>query len=68
MVKKKLLRMTRWDGNVFAVMGNTKQALKEAGVDKAKISAVIEECTKGDYNHALATCMAALKEAGYEIR
>ena len=68
MAKKKVLRMTEWDGNIFAVMGNTKQALKDAGVEKAKISAVIDECTKGDYSHALATCMKALKDAGYEVR
>ena len=65
---KKFLKMTKWDGNAFSVMGNTQRALKEAGVEKTKISAVIDECTKGDYNHVLATCMTALKEAGYELR
>lgn len=65
---KKLLKMKGWDGNVFSVMGHTQQALRDAGIEKAKISAVIEECTKGSYDHALATCVAALKEAGYEIR
>ena len=67
--KKKVLKMAgKWDGNAFAVMGNTKKALKEAGVPDDKIKQTIEDCTNGDYTHLLATCMEALREAGYEIR
>ena len=65
---KKFVKMTTWDGNAFSVMGHTQQALREAGVEKVKISAMIDECTKGDYGHVLVTCMTALKEAGYELR
>jgi hypothetical protein len=68
-MKKKVLKVTgKWDGNVFAVMGNTKRALRDAGVPQDKISQVLDECTKGDYSHALGTCMKALEEAGYEAR
>jgi hypothetical protein len=68
-MKKKVLKVSgNWDGNVFAIMGNTKRALKDAGVPQGKISQVLEECTKSDYNHAVATCMDALTEAGYEIQ
>lgn len=67
--KKKVLMVTgKWDGNVFAIMGNTKRALRDAGVPQEKISQVLGECTKGDYSHAVATCMNALEEAGYEVR
>ena len=67
-MKKKILKVSgNWDGNVFAIMGNTKRALKDAGVTQEKISQMLDECTKGDYNHAVATCMNALTEAGYEI-
>jgi hypothetical protein len=68
-MKKKVLRVTgNWDGNVFAIMGNTKRALKDAGVPQEKISQVLSECTKGDYNHAVAMRVNALTEAGYEVR
>ena len=67
-MKKKILKVSgNWDGNVFAIVGNTKRALKDAGVTQEKISQMLDECTKGDYNHAVATCMNALTEAGYEI-
>jgi hypothetical protein len=67
--KKKVLKVAgKWDGNVFAIMGNTKRALRDAGVVEEKISQVLEECTKGDYSHAVGICMNALTEAGYEVR
>lgn len=68
-MKKKVLKVAgNWDGNVFAIMGNTKRALRDAGVPQEKISQVLEECTRGDYSHAVGTCMNALTEAGYEVR
>lgn len=67
--KKKVLKMAgKWDGNAFAVMGNTKKALKEAGVPEEKIKQTIDDCTKGDYGHLVATCVGALTEAGYVVR
>lgn len=68
-MKKKVLKVTgKWDGNAFAIMGNTKRALREAGVSAEKISQTIEECTKGDYYHLIGVCMKALEDAGYEVR
>ena len=56
MVKKKVLQVTgKWDGNVFAIMGNTRRALMDAGVSKEKISLVIDQCKTGDYSHAVVT-------------
>jgi len=69
--RQKVLQVTGpggWDGNVFAIMGNTRRALKDAGIPQEKISQVFGECTKGDYSHAVATCVSALTEAGYEVR
>ena len=68
-MKKKVLKVTgNWDGNAWAIMGNTKQALKDAGVPQEKIAQVMDECTKGDYNRLITNCMNALEEAGYEVR
>ena len=66
---KKVLKVSgEWDGNAFAIMGNTKLALEQAGIEKTKICQTLEECKKGDYTHLIATCMGALTEAGYEVR
>lgn len=45
------------DGNAFAVIGRTRQALKLAGNPTEVIEAFTAEATSGDYNHVLATCM-----------
>jgi hypothetical protein len=37
-------------------------------VPDEEISQILDDCKKGDYSHAVATCMDALEEAGYEIR
>ena len=66
---KKVLKISdNWDGNAFAIMGNTRIALKDAGVSKEKIDKVLDECMKGDYTHLIATCVGALTEAGYDVR
>ncbi|RPJ06417.1 MAG: hypothetical protein EHM36_06995 [Deltaproteobacteria bacterium] len=66
---KKILKVTgNWDGNVFAIMGNTRRALREAGVPEEKIRATLSGCMTGDYSHALGTCIKALEDEGYEVR
>ena len=45
------------DGNAFAVMGKTVQALRRAGNDQSVIDSYIEQATSGDYNHLLAVTM-----------
>ena len=68
-MRKKILKISgKWDGNAFAIMGNTKKAMSDAGVAQEKISQMLDECTKGDYSHLIATCVEALTEAGYEVR
>ena len=68
-MRKKILKMSsKWDGNAFAVMGNTQEALRDAGVEQVKISQVLDECMKGDYSNLLAVCVGALTDAGYEVR
>jgi hypothetical protein len=65
---KMVLKITdMWDGNAFAVLGNTKEALEAAGVEKAKIDEAMEKAKSGDYNHLLATCVKALEEGGYTV-
>ena len=44
------------DGNAFAIMGRARQALRRNGRADL-IEAFTKECTSGDYNNLLATCM-----------
>ncbi len=68
-MRTKVLKISgKWDGNAFAIMGNTKHALEDAKVPKEKIDEMLDKCTKGNYTHLIATCVEALTEAGYEVR
>lgn len=46
------------DGNAFAIMGRVARALRRAGVPAEEIAEFQRECTAGDYNRLLQTCMA----------
>jgi hypothetical protein len=45
------------DGNAFAVMGFTRNALKKAGNSKAVIDAYLAEAQAGDYDRLLTVSM-----------
>ena len=42
------------DGNAFAVMGNVKRALKDAGNSPEVIKAYTDQAMSGSYDHLLA--------------
>ena len=48
------------DGNVFAILGSVKEAMRQADVDKADIDAMMAEAQSGDYDHVLQTVMATV--------
>ncbi len=50
------LKLVGTDGNAFAVMGAARYALRKHGRNDL-VEEFLEECTTGDYNHLLATCM-----------
>ena len=50
------LKLVGEDGNAFAVMGRARQALRRNGRSDL-IEAFTKECTSGDYNNLLATCL-----------
>jgi hypothetical protein len=45
------------DGNAFAILGRTAQALRRAGVPQEEIDDYFAEATSGDYDHLLQTTM-----------
>jgi hypothetical protein len=51
------LELVGLDGNAFAILGAWRRAAKSQGWTLAEITLVIDEATKGDYNHLLAVIM-----------
>jgi hypothetical protein len=51
------LELVGLDGNAFAILGAWRRAASKQGWTLAEITLVIEEATKGDYNHLLAVIM-----------
>lgn len=50
------LEMTGKDGNAFAIIGRARMALRENGRTDL-IKQFTDECTSGDYNNLLQTCV-----------
>lgn len=48
------LNLVGLDGNAFAILGAWRRAAQRQGWTLAEITLVIDEATKGDYNHLLA--------------
>ena len=42
------------DGNAFAVMGYTEQAMRDSGFSEQEIDEYLKDATSGDYKHLLA--------------
>lgn len=51
------VELTGTDGNAFAVMGAVVKELRRAAVPKDEIEVFCAECTSGDYDHLLQTCI-----------
>ena len=50
------LKLTGEDGNAFLILGRASRALRRGGRADL-VDAFMKECTSGDYNNRLATCM-----------
>ena len=53
--KKVQLELVGLDGNAFSLMGAFSHQARREKWTKEEIDKVIEEATKGDYNHLIAT-------------
>jgi hypothetical protein len=53
-----ILNLEGMDGNAFGILGQWKQAAREAGWTPEQISTVMAEAMAGDYDHLLQTVMA----------
>ena len=51
--KKVKLQLVGLDSNAFVLMGAFRKQARKEGWTPEEISAVIDDCTSGDYNHLL---------------
>lgn len=51
------VQLTGNDGNAFGIIAAVNRALRKNGVPPTEISAFMDECMSGDYDHLLDTCM-----------
>ena len=49
--------LTGQDGNAFAVLGQCREAARDAGLSEDEIAAFMAEAMAGDYDHLLQTAM-----------
>ena len=49
------VQLTGVDGNAFAILGAVQRSLKRSGVDAEVSNEFLDEATRGDYDHLLAT-------------
>lgn len=51
------VKLTGEDGNTFAILARTSQALRKAGVSEEDRKAYMDSATEGDYDHLLRVTM-----------
>lgn len=56
------LKLVGLDGNAFSLMGAFQQKARREGWNQEEINKVLDECTKGDYNHLLQTLLIYCEE------
>lgn len=47
------LKLVGLDGNAFSLMGAFQRAARKQGRNPEEIKAVLDDCTRSDYNHLL---------------
>lgn len=57
MTKKVKMELVGLDGNAFFLMGSFQKNARRQGWSSDEIKKVLDECTKGDYDHLLRTLM-----------
>ena len=58
------LNLVGLDGNAFAILGTWRRAAQRQGWTPAEITLVIDEATKGDYDHLLQVIIVHLTDGG----
>lgn len=54
------------DGNAFSILGRLQRALRQGGVPRDEIDAVMADAQSGDYNHLLVTVMRTVDVDPYD--
>lgn len=51
------MQLVGLDGNAFSILGRFRSEARKQGWDADSIGNVVDEATRGDYNHLLSTIM-----------
>ena len=54
---KPFLKLSDADGNVFFIIARARRIAKKAGWPEAKIDEFTKEAERGNYDHAIKTCI-----------
>ena len=65
-MKKVRMSLVGLDGNAFNLMGQFQRNARRQGCPQEEVSAVLEECRTGDYDHLLQTLMDNIEEPDEE--
>ena len=55
------------NGNAYAVMGYTADAMRKAGFSKEDIDKMYSEAKNGDYTHLISVCMDYIEEVNEKL-
>lgn len=64
--KKPHVELVGEDGNAFAIMGRTREAMRDVGWTKAEIAEATDEMMSGDYDNLLQTVMDLCEAINHE--
>ena len=56
------------DGNAYALMGYTRQAMEETGFSIQDIDKMLTEAMSSDYNHLIRVCSGYITRANRKLR
>jgi len=55
------------DGNAYALMGYTQNAMKNEGFSKEEIDQMLKEATAGDYSNLICVCSSYLDKVNHKV-
>lgn len=56
------MQLVGLDGNAFSILGRFRSEARKQGWDADSISNVVDEATRGDYNHLLRTIVSVTED------
>lgn len=68
MKKTKLYSLVGVDGNAYALMGYTQDAMQRTGFSNKDIDKMLKDATSSDYNHLVAICSSWICKVNKKVQ